>query len=73
MPVILVFGVMIAAVQGRFPSGELLLEITKPVRVTSEFSLRTPIGVAPALSIVTMASQNLPVVQLFWKKGTQNQ
>ncbi len=71
VPVILVLGVTIAVFQGRFPGGAVSLEITKPVWVTPEFSLRTLIGVALPLFIVTMASQNLPGVAVFRANGYQ--
>jgi benzoate membrane transport protein len=69
VPVILVLGVLIAIFQGRFNAAAVPLEITKPVWVTPEFSLRTLIGVALPLFIVTMASQNLPGVAVFKANG----
>jgi benzoate membrane transport protein len=71
VPVILVLGVMIAVFQGRFNPAAVPLEITKPVWVTPEFSLRTLVGVALPLFIVTMASQNLPGVAVFKANGYQ--
>lgn len=65
VPAILLLGVMIAMVQGRFHGDAVTVEITRPVWVTPEFSLRTIIGVALPLFVVTMASQNLPGVAVF--------
>ncbi len=69
VPVILVLGVLIAIFQGRFNASAVPLEITKPVWVTPEFSIKTLIGVALPLFIVTMASQNLPGVAVFKANG----
>ena len=69
VPVILVLGVLIAIFQGRFHGAAVPVEITRPVWVTPEFSLRTLIGVALPLFIVTMASQNLPGVAVFKANG----
>ncbi|MEO5917438.1 MAG: benzoate/H(+) symporter BenE family transporter [Luteolibacter sp.] len=65
VPVILVLGVVIAVLQGRFHGSAVPMEFTRPVWVTPEFSFRTLIGVALPLFIVTMASQNLPGVAVF--------
>ncbi len=69
VPVILVLGVLIAILQGRFHGDSVPLEITRPVWVTPEFSLRSLIGVALPLFLVTMASQNLPGVAVFRANG----
>lgn len=69
VPVILLLGVGIAIFQGRFNADAVPLEITLPVWVTPEFSLRTFIGVALPLFLVTMASQNLPGVAVFKANG----
>ena len=69
VPVILVLGVAIVIFQGRFNAAAVPLQFTKPVWVTPEFSLRTLVGVALPLFIVTMASQNLPGVAVFRANG----
>jgi benzoate membrane transport protein len=69
VPVLLVVGVAIAIAQGKFNPAAVPLEITRPVWVTPEFSLRSIIGVALPLFIVTMASQNLPGVAVFKANG----
>lgn len=71
VPGILLLGVAIAIFQGRFNANAVPLEITLPVWVTPEFSLRTFIGVALPLFLVTMASQNLPGVAVFKANGYQ--
>jgi benzoate membrane transport protein len=65
VPVMLLLGVSITILQGRFNASAVPLEITKPVWVTPEFPLSALIGVALPLFIVTMASQNLPGMAVF--------
>ncbi|GAA5130616.1 benzoate/H(+) symporter BenE family transporter [Luteolibacter yonseiensis] len=69
VPVILLLGVGIAILQNRFNAAAVPLEITRPVWVTPEFSLRTLVGVALPLFLVTMASQNLPGIAVFKANG----
>lgn len=69
VPVLLVVGVAVAIAQGKFNPAAVPLEITRPVWVTPEFSLRSIVGVALPLFIVTMASQNLPGVAVFKAHG----
>lgn len=71
VPVILVIGVLISLFQGGFKGDAVPVEFTRPVWVTPEFSLRTLVGVALPLFIVTMASQNLPGVAVFKANGYQ--
>ena len=71
VPVILLAGVGIAILQGKFDAAAVPLEITRPVWVTPEFTFGTIIGVAVPLFIVTMASQNLPGVAVFKANGYQ--
>lgn len=69
VPVILVLGVVITVMQGKFNAAVVPLEITRPVWMSPEFSFRATIGVALPLFIVTMASQNLPGVAVFKANG----
>ncbi len=69
VPVMLLAGVVIAIVQGRFHGDAVPIELTSPVWVTPEFPLHSIIGVALPLFIVTMASQNLPGVAVFRANG----
>lgn len=69
VPVILLVGIGIAIIQGRFNAAAVPLGITRPVWVTPEFSLQALIGVAVPLFVVTMASQNLPGVAVFKANG----
>lgn len=69
VPTILVLGILIAVLQGKFNAAAVPLEFTRPVWVSPEFTLSTFIGVAVPLFIVTMASQNLPGVAVFRANG----
>jgi benzoate membrane transport protein len=69
VPVILLTGVVVAVLQGRFDGGNVPLEFTRPVWVTPEFSWPVVLGVALPLFMVTMASQNLPGVAVFRLNG----
>lgn len=69
VPVILLTGVAIAVLQGKFNAAVVPLELTRPVWVSPEFGLQQFIGVAIPLFIVTMASQNLPGVAVFRANG----
>lgn len=62
---------MIATLQGRFHGGAVPLGIISPVWVPPEFSLRTFIGVALPLFIVTMAPQNLAGVAVLRANGDE--
>lgn len=69
VPVMLVVGVAIAVLQGRFHGESVPWQITGPVWVTPEFPIGAMVGVALPLFIVTMASQNLPGVAVFQAHG----
>jgi benzoate membrane transport protein len=60
VPVILLLGIVIAAIQGQFHMERVPWEFTLPVWTSPEFSPAALIGVGIPLFIVTMASQNLP-------------
>jgi benzoate membrane transport protein len=60
VPVTLVLGILIVALQGNFHLESVPWNITTPVWITPEFSMAALIGVGIPLFIVTMASQNLP-------------
>lgn len=60
VPVILVLGIVIVALQGNFHLESVPWSITTPVWMAPEFSLPALVGVGIPLFIVTMASQNLP-------------
>lgn len=60
VPVILLLGIVIAAIQGEFHMERVPWEFTLPVWMPPEFSPAALIGVGIPLFIVTMASQNLP-------------
>ena len=62
VPVVLLAGLGIAALQGRMQWDRLVFEAALPVWTTPQFSLGGLIGVALPLFVVTMASQNLPGV-----------
>jgi benzoate membrane transport protein len=69
VPVILLTGVGLAALQGSFHGAVIPFGMTRPVWVSPEFSLRALFGVALPLFVVTMASQNLPGVAVFRANG----
>jgi benzoate membrane transport protein len=71
IPGILLVGVTVAALQGKFHAGQVPLGITWPVWVLPEFSWAVLVGVALPLFVVTMASQNLPGVAVFRVHGYQ--
>ena len=62
VPVVLLAGLGIAALQGRMQWGRLVFEAALPVWTAPEFSVGGFIGLALPLFVVTMASQNLPGV-----------
>ncbi len=62
VPVVLVVGIGVAALQGQVALGGIAWGWATPVWVTPAFSLASVVGVALPLFIVTMASQNLPGV-----------
>lgn len=62
IPMVLVAGVAVVAAQGHLSAVPLDLEITRPVFVMPEFSLKAIASVALPLFVVTMASQNVPGV-----------
>ncbi|HVJ45255.1 MAG TPA: benzoate/H(+) symporter BenE family transporter, partial [Luteolibacter sp.] len=69
VPVILFFGIIIAALQGGFHFDSVPWKITRPVWLAPEFSWRATIGIAIPLFVVTMASQNLPGISIFMAHG----
>ena len=62
VPVVLLAGLGIAALQGRMQWGRLVFEAALSVWTAPEFSVGGFIGLALPLFVVTMASQNLPGV-----------
>jgi benzoate membrane transport protein len=60
VPVILLLGIGIVALQGNFHLESVPWNLTTPVWTSPEFSVPALIGVGIPLFIVTMASQNLP-------------
>lgn len=60
VPVILVVGVTIAALQGTLHLETVPVKFTTPVWIAPEFSWAAILGTGVPLFIVTMASQNLP-------------
>jgi len=62
VPVVLLAGLGIAALQGRMQWGRLVFEAAMPVWTAPVFSVGGFIGLALPLFVVTMASQNLPGV-----------
>lgn len=69
IPVVLVLGVLIAKGLGLLNLVTVSLSWAQPVWQTPEFSLRTALGVALPLFIVTMASQNIPGVATLKASG----
>jgi benzoate membrane transport protein len=59
---VLAAGVAVALAQGRIHAEGIAWQLTTPVWTTPQFTLRSAIGIALPLFIVTMASQNLPGV-----------
>jgi len=62
VPMVLVVGVIAAALQGRLQMSAVTWAWAAPVWTTPSFSVSALIGVALPLFLVTMASQNLPGV-----------
>ncbi len=62
VPLVLLLGMAIVAVQGRLADADVRWVWAAPVWVTPTFKLSVLIGLALPLFIVTMASQNLPGV-----------
>jgi benzoate membrane transport protein len=60
VPLILLLGIAIAALQGQFHMERVPWQFTLPVWMAPEFSPAALVGVGIPLFIVTMASQNLP-------------
>jgi len=58
----LVLGMLIAGVQGLLQMDSLVLEWAQPVLTAPQFSVRSLVGIALPLFVVTMASQNVPGV-----------
>ena len=62
VPIVLLAGIAVAAVQGRVALGGVGWAWAQPVWVRPRFTLAGVVGVALPLFVVTMASQNLPGV-----------
>ena len=62
VPIVLLAGIAVAAVQGRVALGGVGWAWAQPVWVRPRFTLASVVGVALPLFVVTMASQNLPGV-----------
>ena len=62
VPVVLLAGIVIAAVSGQLRPGPVAWGWALPEWTTPEFSVRALVGIALPLFVVTMASQNLPGV-----------
>ncbi|MFZ2986375.1 benzoate/H(+) symporter BenE family transporter [Ideonella sp.] len=71
VPGVLLCGVALAAAQGQLHLGTVEWGWTTPVWTAPEFSLRSLIGIALPLFVVTMASQNLPGVAAQRASGFQ--
>lgn len=69
VPVVLLVGVVIAAVQGQLHMGELPSGLTVPVFTAPVFTLQAAVSLAVPLFVVTMASQNLPGVAVMRGAG----
>ena len=72
VPVILLLGIGIVALQGQFHLEAVPWEITLPVWMAPEFSVASLIGVGIPLFIVTMASQNLPGIAALRVSGYED-
>ena len=62
VPLVLLAGIAVAALQRRLNTGAVVWELASPVWTAPQFSFSALVGVALPLFIVTMASQNLPGV-----------
>jgi len=62
VPVVLLAGIVLAAVSGQLRPGPVDWSWARPEWTTPEFSVRAMVGIALPLFLVTMASQNLPGV-----------
>jgi benzoate membrane transport protein len=62
VPLVLLAGVGVAALQGRLMMGAIAWDWATPVFTMPVFTLSATIGIALPLFVVTMASQNLPGV-----------
>ncbi len=71
VPGVLLCGVALAAAQGQLHLGTVEWGWATPVWTAPEFSLRSLIGIALPLFVVTMASQNLPGVAAQRASGFQ--
>lgn len=60
VPVVVVVGLVLAAMAGAFDAGCCSLGITQPVWTTPSFNWPVIVGLGLPLYLVTMASQNLP-------------
>lgn len=71
IPVVLVIGVMTAALQGQVHLDALDLALARPIFTTPVFSVPTLISVGLPLFIVTMTSQNMPGLATLRANGYQ--
>ena len=62
VPLVLLAGIAVAAVQQRLDTATIVWDMALPVWTAPQFSLGALVGVALPLFVVTMASQNLPGV-----------
>jgi len=69
IPLVLVTGVAIVAVQGHLGGAPITWQIARPVFVMPEFSLKAIASLALPLFVVTMASQNVPGVAVLHAAG----
>ncbi len=69
IPLALLVGLLLAALQGQLHTQELSLALAAPQWTTPEFSLTALIGVGIPLFIVTMASQNVPGIAVLKANG----
>ncbi len=69
VPIVLLVGVAVAALQGQLQFGSMAWSITRPVWVSPQFDLSVFLSVGLPLFIVTMASQNLPGVAAIRASG----
>jgi benzoate membrane transport protein len=67
----LTIGLLIAALQGLLHLDTVQLQFAQPILTLPQFSIRSMIGVALPLFIVTMASQNVPGVAVIRAFGYQ--
>ncbi len=69
VPLVLVIGVISAALLGQMNSALIELQITQPAWVAPQFSWSVMLSVGVPLFLVTMASQNLPGVAVMRAAG----